>query len=89
MEDDRVPVEVLDEAHVADARVVDPQHLGSGRPNLLDRRRDVGHAECEPAGVRDELLAVAKSLGYGVIAIVALLLIAYVLRLYWSGNNPH
>jgi membrane-associated protein len=37
----------------------------------------------------DELLAVAKSLGYGVIAIVALLLLAYILRRRWSGNNPH
>ena len=36
----------------------------------------------------DELLAIAKSLGYGVIAIVALLLLAYVLRRRWSGNNP-
>ena len=35
----------------------------------------------------DELLAVAKSLGYGVIVIVALLLLAYVLRRRWSGNN--
>jgi membrane-associated protein len=37
----------------------------------------------------DELLAVAKSLGYGVIAIVALLLLAYVLRRLWSRNDPH
>jgi membrane-associated protein len=37
----------------------------------------------------DELLAVARSLGYGVIALVALLLIAYVLRRRWSGNDPH
>ena len=36
----------------------------------------------------DELLAVAKSLGYGVIAIVALLLLAYVLRRLWSRNDP-
>ena len=36
----------------------------------------------------DELLAVARSLGYGVIALVALLLIAYILRSRWSGNNP-
>ncbi len=36
----------------------------------------------------DELLAVARSLGYGVIAIVALLLLAYVLRRRWSRNNP-
>ena len=36
----------------------------------------------------DELLAVARSLGYGVIALVALLLIAYFLR-RWSGNDPH
>jgi membrane-associated protein len=37
----------------------------------------------------DELLAVAKSLGYGVIAMVALLLLAYVLRRRWSRNSPH
>ncbi len=37
----------------------------------------------------DELLAVARSLGYGVIALVVLLLIAYVLRRRWSGNDPH
>jgi membrane protein DedA with SNARE-associated domain len=37
----------------------------------------------------DELLAVARSLGYGVIALAALLLIAYVLRSRWSGNDPH
>jgi membrane-associated protein len=37
----------------------------------------------------DELLAVARSLGYGVIAIVALLLLAYALRRRWSGNDPH
>jgi membrane-associated protein len=36
----------------------------------------------------DELLAVAKSLGYGVVAIVALLLLAYTLRRFWSRNNP-
>jgi membrane-associated protein len=36
----------------------------------------------------DELLAVAKSLGYGVVAIVALLLLAYILRRFWSRNNP-
>jgi membrane-associated protein len=36
----------------------------------------------------DELLAVAKSLGYGVIAIVALLLLAYALRRLWSRNDP-
>ena len=35
----------------------------------------------------DELLAVARSLGYGVIAIVALLLLAYFLRRHWSRNN--
>jgi membrane-associated protein len=37
----------------------------------------------------DELLAVARSLGYGVIALVALMLIAYFLRRRWSGNDPH
>jgi membrane protein DedA with SNARE-associated domain len=37
----------------------------------------------------DELLAVARSLGYGVIAIVALLLLGYVLRRSLSRNNPH
>jgi membrane-associated protein len=37
----------------------------------------------------EELLAVARSLGYGVIAIVALLLLAYVLRRLWSRNDPH
>jgi membrane protein DedA with SNARE-associated domain len=37
----------------------------------------------------DELLAVAKSLGYGVIAIVVLLLLGYVLRRSWSRNSPH
>jgi len=36
----------------------------------------------------DELLAVAKSIGYGIIAIVALVLLAYVLRRRWSRNSP-
>ena len=36
----------------------------------------------------DELLAVARSIGYGVIAIVALVLLAYVIRRRWSRNNP-
>jgi membrane-associated protein len=35
----------------------------------------------------DELLAVARSIGYGIIAIVALLLLAYFLRRRWSRNN--
>jgi membrane-associated protein len=36
----------------------------------------------------DELLAVAKSLGYGVIFLVALALLAYLLRRRWSRNHP-
>ena len=35
----------------------------------------------------DELLAVAKSLGYGVVFLVALSLLAYFLRRRWSGNR--
>ena len=37
----------------------------------------------------DELLAVARSIGYGVIAIVTLLLLAYVLRRFWARNEQH
>jgi undecaprenyl-diphosphatase len=36
----------------------------------------------------EELLATVRSLGYGVIAIVALLFLAYVLRRRWSRNHP-
>jgi membrane-associated protein len=36
----------------------------------------------------DELLAVAKSLGYGVVFLVALALLAYLLRRRWSRNHP-
>jgi membrane-associated protein len=35
----------------------------------------------------DELLAVAKSLGYGVVFLVALALLAYFLRRRWPGNR--
>jgi membrane-associated protein len=36
----------------------------------------------------DELLTVAKSLGYGVVVLVALALLAYLLRRPWVGNRP-
>jgi membrane-associated protein len=36
----------------------------------------------------DELLAVAKSLGYGVVLVVALALFAYLLRRRWVGKRP-
>ena len=58
MEDHDVPVEVLDEAHVADAAVLDADHLAAGGFELLDSRFDVGDAQREPSGVRLERLAV-------------------------------
>ena len=36
----------------------------------------------------DELLAVAKSIGYGVVFLVALALLSYLLRRRWSRNHP-
>jgi membrane-associated protein len=36
----------------------------------------------------DELLAIAKSIGYGVVGLVVLVLLAYLLRRYWTGNKP-
>lgn len=35
-----------------------------------------------------ELLAVAKSFGYGVIGLAVLVLLAYLLRRYQTGNRP-
>src|SRR5688572_20078232 len=59
VQDDRVAVGVLDEAHVADARVLYTDHLGARRTNLLDRRSHIGDAERDSGDVRGELLAVA------------------------------
>jgi membrane-associated protein len=36
----------------------------------------------------DELLAIAKSFGYGVVAIMALALFAYFLRRWWVRRKP-
>ena len=36
----------------------------------------------------DELLAIAKSLGYGVVGLVALLFLAYILQRRRSRNRP-
>src|SRR5918992_2311376 len=55
VKDQDVAVEVLDEAHVAHARVVDADHLVSGRLRLLDRSRDVLDAEGDARGARLEL----------------------------------
>jgi hypothetical protein len=57
VEDQHVAVRILDEAHVADAGVLDPQHLRPGRPKLLDSRLDVGDAKREAGDGRLESLA--------------------------------
>ena len=52
MEDQDVPVGIPDEAHVADARVLDADHLGATTANLLDGGFDVGDAQADPLSFR-------------------------------------
>src|SRR5215210_2022724 len=59
MKDQDVAVAVLDEAHVADACVLDADDVGAPRARLLHRRRNVGHAKGDARFDRHEGLAVA------------------------------
>jgi len=51
-----IPVGVLDESHVADAAVLDPDDLASGYTNLLHCGVDIRDSQCDPVLVRHELL---------------------------------
>ena len=54
MEDDDVPIRILDEAHVADAAVFDADDLTTGCANFLDSLVNVRDAKRDPVLVRHE-----------------------------------
>ena len=58
VEDQHVAVEILDEAHVADPAVHDPDHLAACGPELLDGALDVRDAKGDPGRIRLKRLAV-------------------------------
>src|SRR3990172_2084067 len=58
MQDEDVSVRILDEPHVADAGVLDTDHFGANRSDLVDRQCDVRDTQRNAALVRNEFLPV-------------------------------